>query len=243
MIPDSAYRHHPRLRGKIEDPATSFFRTFRPSDADQWVADQNLPPDWRYTEEQIEAMRLEALAGHSGDLWVFAYGSLMWNPGVWFTEVVRARVTGMARKFCLVEPFGGRGTSERPGIMAALDAGPHCDGLAFRLAAGTLTEESRIIFYRELLAPAYETVWLTAETKLGPIQVLSFAADHGTDLIQGDLPYEDVVRYAATGEGVLGTSLEYLENLVEHFETLRIEDADVSQLLVDARSFRAKHTL
>ena len=56
-----------------------------------------------------------------GDLWVFGYGSLMWDPAMEFAEVRRGRTKLYARSFCLWD-VGGRGSLDRPGLMLAIDA-------------------------------------------------------------------------------------------------------------------------
>ena len=67
--------------------------------------------------------------------WVFAYGSLMWDPGVPVCESVTARLEGYARSFCL-RSLRHRGTPEVPGLVLGLEqaAGAACTGLAFRVA-------------------------------------------------------------------------------------------------------------
>ena len=125
--------HHPDLRGLITDPEKSFFRNFRPADIDARMKALGRPDGWRHTDEEIEAARLAFLAERlDSDLWIFAYGSLMWDPGFNFAEVRRANAPRHARKFILKDSFGPRGCPEAPGLMAALDDGEGCDGLAFR---------------------------------------------------------------------------------------------------------------
>ena len=65
------------------------------------------------------------------DLWIFAYGSLIWDPAFYFEEVRVAKAPGYQRSFCLRSEIG-RGSPEKPGLMVALDHGSECQGLAFR---------------------------------------------------------------------------------------------------------------
>src|SRR5260370_236376 len=67
-----------------------------------------------------------------GDLWVFGYGSLMWQPGFPFIEQVPARLIGEHRALC-VYSFDHRGTPEKPGLVLGLDRGGACRGIAFRI--------------------------------------------------------------------------------------------------------------
>ncbi len=232
------FAHHPELRDKVRDPHQSFFRTFQPSDLDERMKALGVPPHWRLSDEQREATRHTALEGHVGDdLWVFAYGSLMWDPGFVFEEIRLADVAGYARHFCLKDEIGGRGTREAPGLMAALDDGPGCTGLVFRIAGERLDEETQILWRREMLSGAYVPAFVDAVTAEGRLQAITFIANKQAKRIHADLSRDQQVQYIATGKGILGSSLEYIENLVSHLTALGIEDRDVSSLLADARRY------
>lgn len=227
------FAHHPELRGRIADPETSFFRTL---DIEAELAREPALRDWVYSDCRRKAIRAEALADHAGDLWIFGYGSLMWDPALRFAEVRRAHVAGHARRLILVDTRGGRGTKEAPGLFATLDAGEGCEGLAFRIAAADVEAETEILFRREMIAPGYLARFIPARIGEADIRVLTFVADHDVPDIRPDLTHEEQVRYVAHGAGDLGTSREYLANIVGHFTHLGITDAHCSDLLraVDA---------
>jgi len=229
-LPDTLdpFVHHPELRDRIADPETSLFRTFR---AEHLIVQEPHLRDWVYPEARREAIRAEALAGHSGDLWVFGYGSLMWNPALRFTEVRRGHVPDHARRLILVEYRGGRGTMEAPGLMATLDAGDGCDGLVFRIAAADVETETDILFQREMLAPGYLARFIPARIGDEEDRVLTFLADHDVPDVRPDLTHEEQVRYVAHGAGDLGTSRDYLASIVGHLGELGIVDQSCSDLL------------
>ena len=80
------------------------------------------------------------------ELWVFGYGSLMWNPGFEFAEQAPAALIGAHRSLCIYS-FHHRGTPESPGLVLGLDEGGACRGVAFRVeAAGS---EATLAYLRE----------------------------------------------------------------------------------------------
>ena len=228
---------NPELRPLIRDPSTSAFRNLY---ATMLVKERAQPPPpgvkVRSSEER-EASRLATLAGHAGDLWVFAYGSLMWDPGMDFTEVRRIRLPGYARRFILCDVHGARGTQEVPGLMAALDAGEGCHGLAFRLPAEKVEDETRNLWAREMALQAYLPQILSADMDGESVTVLAFVADHVAEMIRADLTRDQQVRYLATGSGFLGSSRDYLETIARQFAALGIDDPEVSALMEAVRAY------
>jgi len=89
--------HHPELRDKVRDPSMCWARNFNPSDLDERLAKLGAPPNWRYTDARREHMRREILTGRTADdLWLFAYGSLMWDPGVRSASGTRSQHPGQS---------------------------------------------------------------------------------------------------------------------------------------------------
>lgn len=240
------FLHHPELRDYIANPFQSFFRSFTNAKLEALMRERGAPIGWWHSDEEREAMRAETLAGRrDGDLWVFAYGSLMWDPSIRFAEVRRARVPGHSRRFILKDVYGGRGTFESPGLMAALDQvdpldeSTGCDGLLFRIARDDIEAETRILWQREKILPAYTASFVEAFIAAEPIEALTFVADHEAEIIDAALTREEQIHLLATGSGVFGTSLDYLRNIARKFAALGIEDEEVSALLRDAEAYLA----
>ena len=112
-----------------------------------------------------------------------------------------------------------------------------CDGLAFRIPRDAIEEETGYVWRREFIAPVYRPVVVAAATAAGPIEALAAVADHAAAFIRPDLTRAEQVRYLATGAGMLGTSLPYIENLAGQFAALGIEDPEVASLLAEARAY------
>lgn len=222
---------HPDLRDRIVDPAQSFFRDFSLAKILAQFPQLAGAEAWAHSDAYREENRAKALAGHSGDLWIFGYGSLMWDPALHFVDLRRARVKGFARRLILMDVNGGRGTRDAPGLMAALDRGDHCDGLAFRIAAKDVDRETEILWRREVIGPGYVPAFVTADLADGQVQALTFLADHAAVEIRADLTRAEQITCIAHGAGFLGTSRAYLANIVDHFAALDIHDEDCIALL------------
>lgn len=231
------FAHHPELRSKITDPLKSFFRDFNALE----IFNQNPELHWviekLHSDASRETSRKKALATHNeGDLWVFAYGSLMWDPAFIFAEIRRARVPDHARRFILKDIWGGRGTREAPGLMAALDRGDGCEGLIYRISNDSIEAETENLWRREMIAPGYVPRFVEAFADEHSVRALTFVADYEAETIHPDLHRNEQIEYLTSGTGLLGTSMEYLENIVSQFNVLGIIDEDCSALLQEARA-------
>jgi len=183
------------------------------------------------SDADIEASLAEALAKRpkDGDVWVFGYGSLIWNPAFEFVEKRVALVRGWHRRFCLWLK-GGRGTPERPGLMLALDRGGCCRGVAFRLDPSQVEEELLILWRREMLSGSYEARWLDAQSAHGPMKVVTFVANRRHARFTNLLSDDEVADRIAVARGPLGSCAEYLLNTVEHLEALGFRDASLERI-------------
>lgn len=222
------FRHLPNLRHEIEDPDGSRYRDIDYDILDRAVA--NGSTSWRRSDDEREATRKTTLDGRTGaDLWVFAYGSLMWDPGIHFSEVRRALAPGYHRSFCLRSDIG-RGSSKRPGLMAALDAGGECHGLAYCIRTTDVEKETRLLWRREMIAHAYIPRFIAVQTPQGPVEALAFVMDQTAARYLPGLSLEQAARFIGTGRGPIGTSLEYLDSLIAHFAVLGIVDEEMVAL-------------
>jgi cation transport protein ChaC len=182
------------------------------------------------TDEELAACLASALAQRPpGDIWVFGYGSLMWNPAFDFAERKVAVVRGWHRRFCLWM-HRGRGTPEKPGLMLALDRGGCCRGIAFRLAPEIAEEELLLLWRREMLSGSYEARWLDAHTPDGPVKAVTFVANRAHRRFAGALPEDRVAHHIATGCGHLGTCAEYLHETVDHLHELGFRDRSLERI-------------
>jgi len=172
--------------------------------------------------------------GDIGDLWVFGYGSLLWNPGFPVAEARVARLHDWHRSFCM-SSIHHRGTPEHPGLVLALDAldGAHCDGLGFRVEARYVAQTIDYLRERELISSAYLERRVAVEFQAcGSTQqdVLTYVIDPDHEQYRGDLALEEQAQIIATAIGGRGSNDEYLYNTAAHLAELGLADADLDWL-------------
>jgi len=171
-------------------------------------------------EERAASIRQTLEAFPAGaEVWVFGYGSLMWNPAFHHAERRPARVHGLHRRFCLWSAIG-RGTPERPGLMLGLEPGGSCLGVAFRIASERVESELAVVWGREMIGDAYVPRVVRARTPKGPVAAIAFAINPRHERYAGRLPVETMTRVIASASGGLGSCRDYLFATVAALETL-----------------------
>ena len=167
-------------------------------------------------------------------LWVFGYGSLIWDPGFSVAEAQVARLTDWHRSFCM-RSIHHRGTPERMGLVLALDraAGAFCDGVAFRVKEGAETETLEALRARELISSAYLEDWLPVRTHAGrDVTALTYVIDPQHDQYCGGLSLAEQAGIIAHAVGGRGTNRAYLDSTAAHLAQLGIADADLDELVI-----------
>jgi cation transport protein ChaC len=195
-------------------------------------------PEMRFMSDAERAAQVRAMlerAPRPGRVWVFAFGSLIWNPTFHYAERRTARIHGWHRQFCLWSRFG-RGSPERPGLMLSLETGGSCTGVAYRLAARAAATELDVIWRREMFTMAYRPVWTVARTAKGPVPAIAFAANRSHERYAPGLGFEEVARFLATGAGPMGRCCDYLFDTVAHLRQLGIRDRRLEALEARVRS-------
>lgn len=166
-------------------------------------------------------------------VWVFAYGSLIWNPAIHIVERVAAHTPDWRRSYCLSVKMG-RGTPENPGLMLGLAPGGGCTGIALRVAEDMVAQELDILWRREMVAAGYIPRWVPISApdtgaKLG--HAIAFTINPAGPSYCGDLDEAEMVRRLATAEGQLGSSREYLFNTHDGLQQIGIIDPFLERLV------------
>ncbi len=168
------------------------------------------------------------------DLWVFAYGSLMWDPRFPHVETRPAVLHGYHRALCIFS-VRNRGTPECPGLVVGLDRGGCCRGQALRVAAGDVEATRAYLYERELgtgvYTPALRKLRLDGNET---VSALAFATRRDHAQYAGGLTPERAAELVLQGHGAYGSSLDYLQNVVRHLDAFGIDDGPLHHVLTIA---------
>ena len=171
-------------------------------------------------------------------MWVFGYGSLLWNPGFASEESALAILNGYHRSFCM-RSVHHRGTPEAPGLVLALDERPGsaCNGLALLVPKATRQQTLSYLRERELVSSAYfeKTLSITlADGRIVP--ALTYVVDPEHVQYCGSLTREEQAEIISGAVGGRGDNSEYLHNTARHLAEMGISDPDLSWLSARVRA-------
>ena len=202
---------------------------------------ESLPDLW--SRERIEAYLAETMRdqpAEATDVWIFAYGSLIWNPTVIMASKQAATLQDWQRSFCL-RMVVGRGSPDKPGRMLALEAGGHTDGVALKLSEDTVNEELLLVWIREMVLGSYLPKWAPVTFRDGArTHALAFVADTTRDQFEPDSSVPTVAPFIASASGNFGTNVEYLHKLHASLEAHGLQDPYIDALSNATKQFELK---
>jgi cation transport protein ChaC len=174
-------------------------------------------------------------------LWVFGYGSLIWDPGFPVADHQIAHLDGWHRSFCM-RSIHHRGSVAAPGLVLALDRqdGARCDGVAFAVAKGHEAATLTALRERELVSSAYLETELPVTLHRGErVTAVVYVIDPDHAQYCGGLPLEEQARIIARAVGGRGPNRDYLYSTAQHLAELGIEDPDLAWLAARVRQIAA----
>jgi glutathione-specific gamma-glutamylcyclotransferase len=164
------------------------------------------------------------------EVWVFGYGSLIWNPMLCFDDRQWATLDGWRRSFSL-GMVAGRGSPEHPGRMLAVEPGGSIRGVALRIPQARLYDELRLLWRREMPTGAYAPTWADVALDDGRrVQSIVFAADPTHPMHETDTSVATVAPLVATASGPYGSNAEYVLRLDDELAGHAAADPDVQAL-------------
>ncbi len=173
-------------------------------------------------------------------LWVFAYGSLLWDAGFTPAEARPARLSGWHRSFSM-RSVHFRGTPEAPGLVLALEAtlGATCAGMALRVAEGERARVLADLRARELVTDAYLEKTLLVQLGSGEtVEAVTYVIDpSGAQYCA--LSLEEQAQIIAVACGARGANRDYLWNTAAQLHALGLADPDLDWLAQRVRALSA----
>ncbi|MBW4710591.1 gamma-glutamylcyclotransferase [Roseobacter sp. YSTF-M11] len=174
-------------------------------------------------------------------MWVFGYGSLLWNPGFDVAEQAVGILPGYARSFCMWS-IHHRGTEDHPGLVLALDEDPAhaCEGVALAVAAGQEAVTLAYLRERELISSAYLERELDIDLVDGRrVRALCYVINPDHVQYCGGMPLEEQAQIIARAKGGMGPNTEYLYNTATHLTEIGLHDPDLEWLSQRVRHLTA----
>ncbi|MBJ3763397.1 gamma-glutamylcyclotransferase [Maribius pontilimi] len=164
-------------------------------------------------------------------MWVFGYGSLVWNPEFPVAERAVAHLAGFRRSFCM-RSIHHRGSVDDPGLVLALDPadGHSCKGLGLRVEAGHEDATLQALRARELISSAYLERLVDLSLEDGrQVRALAYVIDPAHEQYC-HLDLEEQAQVIAQAVGGRGPNHEYLSKTAAHLNELGIGDSDLDWL-------------
>lgn len=184
------------------------------------------------------APEIQHCIARGSDVWVFGYGSLMWDPGFAYAEALPALLKGYHRRFC-VYSRRYRGTPERPGLVLGLDRGGACKGIVYRVPQRDVAPALHYLWEREMGNRTYHLREVPLATPCGKVAAQAFVVDRTHRNYTGRLSLEETARLILQGVGARGPCRQYLENTVAELEKLGLVDGPLHRLEAAVRALAA----
>ncbi len=186
------------------------------------------------SDEELRQSLSRALAARPADgtdeIWLFGYGSLIWNPAFHFAERQLGRVHGWHRRFCLWTELG-RGSPDCPGLVLGLRSGGACTGMAYRLDPEHAEAELSLVWRREMLHDSYFARWVKVHRADGRVvPALTFVINAKSPRYAGRLDDDQVAATLARATGYLGRCADYFFSTIHALEELGVHDRQLFKL-------------
>jgi cation transport protein ChaC len=204
------------------------------------TSEEDREKSWRAT--------LQTNPNPCGSVWVFAYGSLLWNPAFKYVDRQPAILHGYHRDFNL-RTYIGRGCTKQPGLVLGLEQGGYCEGQILKMDPAAIDEEMHVLWSREMVASAYFPIWCDVEPNgqstaavdtESTTSAIAFVMDTNYMHYAGDLSFEERCHDLAHGIGQLGCASDYLFETVNALRNNNIHDALLESYADNVEKIMAK---
>lgn len=183
-------------------------------------------------EDLLASRRALIPDDYKGDIWVFGYGSLLWNPVITISDQIRGRIFGYHRQFCLKTEVG-RGSPGNPGLVLGLDVGGSCVGIAMKVSGDQPIHELDLLWRREMLNSSYHPKLINFHSESRSDQarkVVTFIMNRQHSNYLKDCPTPEKARMIAEATGFAGPCRDYLIETHKALTELHIKDHYIEEI-------------
>jgi cation transport protein ChaC len=164
------------------------------------------------------------------DRWIFAYGSLMWNPCFTYAERCHGTLHGYERSFC-IRSTHYRGTPSQPGLTLGLAPGDKVEGYVYLISGHCWDEVYDAVLKREQATGSYIEQTLPVTLRCGDVvEAVVFIANCASSDWAGCADVQSQAEQISRSAGVMGPNIEYLSDLVRTLDDADIHDPYVKRL-------------
>ena len=165
------------------------------------------------------------------DVWIFGYGSLIWNPGFTFNNRQLGYVQGWSRRF-YQGSIDHRGTPKTPGRVVTLIAEPGatCWGIAYQITENVAESVFSYLDSREKGGFERYDETFHPTNSLPAIQVIVYVAQRDNPNYLGPAATTEMALQIFHSRGPSGPNADYLVKLADSLRSLGIVDDHVFEL-------------
>ncbi len=163
-------------------------------------------------------------------IWIFGYGSIMWNPGFPYKTKKTCFISGWERRFWQASS-DHRGTESFPGRVATLiqEKYKRCWGVAYNIDQHHENETLRSLDKRE--KNGYERTPVIATSLLGSsFDCLTYVAGPKNRYYVEGESLETISRQIDIARGPSGTNAEYTLLMIQELRKLGVYDQHVEAI-------------
>ena len=164
-------------------------------------------------------------------IWIFGYGSLIWNPQLDYSRKMIIDLPRLQRKFCIYLSIA-YGTKENPGLMLSIEGKKQamCTGIADKIEREKVRQELFRYWQREMRFGNYIPVVFSYQQHNEIMRIITVIANKDSPYYVNNLNIWQQAQTIASGKGIFGNNRDYLNNLVQNLRKYNIKDSYLSKL-------------
>lgn len=153
-------------------------------------------------------------------MYVFGYGSLMWNPNFNYLEKRDFVLENYKRDFCLKTNYH-RGCIKQFGIVLGLKYSKNdfCKGILYKIDPLEIKSVLNYLDTRELCEDSY----LKSFIKQEELTILTYIANKNSQMYVNDMTDEDKAKVIKVARGRSGNNIDYYLNTIKSMRNMNIK--------------------